>query len=68
MTQLVSAEERGAYVALRNTLSQIGSATAAGLASVLYEYGFHYICWMTSAFSIAALVLLLFIDEPNGES
>lgn len=68
VTQLVSAEERGAYVALRNTLSQIGSATAAGLASVLYEYGFHYICWMTSAFSIAALVLLLFIDEPNGES
>lgn len=68
VTQLVSAEERGAYIALRNTLSQIGSATAAGLASVLYEYGFHYICWMTSAFSIAALVLLLFIDEPSGES
>ena len=68
VTQLVSAEERGAYIALRNTLSQIGSATAAAIASVLYEYGFHYICWMTSAFSIAALVLLLLIDEPSGES
>ncbi len=74
VTELVSTEERGAYVALRNTLSQVGSATAAALASVLYEplgaplYGFHYICWMTSAFSIAALVLLLLIDEPSGES
>lgn len=68
VTQLVSTEERGAYVALRNTLSQAGSATAAGLAATLYEYGFHYICWMTSAFSIAALVLLLLIDEPTSES
>ena len=68
VTQLVIAEERGAYVALRNTLSQVGSATAAALASVLYGYGFQYICWMTSAFSIAALLLLLLIDEPSGES
>ncbi len=69
VTQLVSAEERGAYIALRNTLSQGGTATAAALASVLYKYfGFQYICWMTSAFSIAALVLLLLIDEPSGES
>ena len=68
VTELVSTEERGAYVALRNTLSQVGSATAAALASVLYGYGFQYICWMTSAFSIAALLLLLLIDEPSGES
>jgi len=68
VTQLVSAEERGAYIALRNTLSQGGSATAAALASVLYGYGFHYICWMTSGFSIAALLLLLLIDEPSAES
>ncbi len=68
VTQLVSPEERGAYVALRNTLSQGGSATAAALASALYEYGFQHICHMTSAFSIAALVLLLFIDEPEAES
>ena len=68
VTQLVSAEERGAYIALRNTLSQIGNATAAALASVLYDSGFHYICWMTSGFSIAALLLLLLIDEPSGES
>lgn len=70
VTQLVSAEERGAYVALRNTLSQGGSATAVALGSVLYDYGFgfRYICWMTSGFSIAALLLLLLIDEPSGES
>ena len=69
VTELVSTEERGAYVALRNMLSQVGNATAAALASVLYKYfGFQYICWMSSAFSIAALVLLLLIDEPSGES
>ena len=70
VTQLVSAQERGAYIALRNTLSQGGSATAVALGSVLYDYGFGfpYICWMTSGFSIAALLLLLLIDEPSGES
>lgn len=68
ITQLVTTEERGAYVALRNTLSQVGSATAAALASVLYPYGFQHVCRMTAAFSIAALVLLLLIDEPGVES
>ena len=64
VTQLVAHESRGAYVALRNTLSQGGSATAAALASGLYERGFHYVCWMTSGFTIVALVLILFIEEP----
>lgn len=67
VTQLVPIEERGAYVALRNTLSQGGSATAAAAAAALYPYGFHYICWMTAGFSVAALLLLLLIDEPEAE-
>jgi predicted MFS family arabinose efflux permease len=68
VTQLVTAEERGAYVALRNTLSQCGSAAAAALASALYGFGYQYVCHMTSAFSITALVLLLLIDEPVAET
>ena len=67
VTELVSRESRGAYVALRNTLSQGGSATAAAVGAELYEHGFHTICWMTAAFSAAAVLAMLFIDEP-GES
>ncbi len=64
VTQLVSQEKRGAYIALRNTLSQAGSATAAALSAWLYQYGFRYICWMTAAFTVIAFVLLMLIDEP----
>jgi predicted MFS family arabinose efflux permease len=66
VTELVPAEARGAYVAFRNTLSQCGNATAAVLASVLYDRGFEYVCWMTAAFSLAALGLLFWIEEPRG--
>ena len=65
VTQLVTSEHRGAFVALRNTLSQCGNATAAFLASVLYPYGFQYICWLTAGFSAMAVVLILFIEEPE---
>ena len=39
---------------------------AAALAATLYERGFEYVCWMTSAFAIVALILMLFIDEPSA--
>jgi predicted MFS family arabinose efflux permease len=66
VTELVPAEARGAYVAFRNTLSQCGNATAAVLASALYGRGFEYVCWMTAAFSLAALGLLFLVEEPRG--
>ena len=65
VTQLVTSEHRGAFVALRNTLSQCGNATAAALASILYPLGFQYICWLTAGFSAMAVVLILFIEEPE---
>ena len=65
VTELVSQETRGAYVALRNTLSQGGSAAAAALAAFLYTRGFEYICWMTASFTVVAFVLLLMIEEPR---
>lgn len=67
VTELVPAAERGAYVALRNTLSQLGSASAALVAAALYDRGFEYVCWLTAGFSIVAFALLLGIEEPRKE-
>ena len=66
VTELVSQEERGAYVALRNTFSQGGNATAAAIGGALYESSFAYLCWMTAGFSVAAVLLLLLIEEPKS--
>jgi predicted MFS family arabinose efflux permease len=64
ITELVPAESRGAYVALRNTMSQGGNATAAVVASAVYERGFEYVCWLTAGFSLVAFWLLFWIKEP----
>lgn len=66
VTELVSKEERGAYVALRNTLSQGGNATAAAAGALLYEGGgFAPVCYMTAGFTFCAFLLLLAIREPS---
>jgi predicted MFS family arabinose efflux permease len=65
VTELVPPESRGAYVALRNTVSQSGSAAAAIGAAALYERGFEYVCYMAAAFSLAAFLLLFWIEEPR---
>ena len=65
VTELVNHDERGAYVALRNTFSQGGNATAAAIGGVVYESSFVYLCWMTAGFSVTALLLLLLIEEPK---
>ena len=65
VTELVPPESRGAYVALRNTVSQSGNAAAAIGAAALYERGFEHGCYMAAAFSFAAFVLLFWIEEPR---
>ena len=65
ITELVSKEHRGTFVAIRNTLSQIGGGVAAASASALYGYGFQYVCWLAATFTLMAIILLSFIDEPN---
>jgi predicted MFS family arabinose efflux permease len=65
VTELVPPDSRGAYVALRNTLSQGGNAAAAVGGAALYELGFAYVCYMAAAFSVAAFVLLSWIEEPR---
>ena len=65
VTELVPAESRGAYVALRNTVSQSGNAAAAIGAAALYPSGFENVCVMASVFSLIAFLLLLGIEEPR---
>ena len=65
ITELVAPDSRGAYVALRNTMSQCGNAAGALAAAALYERGFQYVCFMTAAFSLVAFALLLRIEEPR---
>ncbi len=65
VTELVPAESRGAYVALRNTVSQSGNAAAAIGAAALYPSGFENVCAMAATFSLMAFVLLLGIEEPR---
>jgi predicted MFS family arabinose efflux permease len=65
VTELVPAESRGAYVALRNTLSQAGNAAAAIAAAWLYELGFAYVCAMAAAFGLIAFAMLYAIEEPR---
>ena len=65
VTELVPPKSRGAYVALRNTVSQLGNAAAAIGAAALYERGFEYVCYMAAAFSVAAFALLFWIEEPR---
>ncbi len=64
VTELVGREERGAYVALRNTLSQLGIATAAAVGGLLYSRGFEWICWFTAGLSFVAFSLLFVLREP----
>ncbi len=65
VTELVSQESRGAYVALRNTLSQLGIAASASLGALLYgEVGFESVCYVAAALSLVAAGLLWIIKEP----
>ena len=65
VTELVGQQSRGAYVALRNTLSQLGIAASASVGAFLYARGgFDSVCFLAAAFSVVAALLLWMVDEP----
>ncbi len=67
VTELVSREARGAYVALRNTLSQLGIAVSAAAGGpLLASRGFGAVCILAAAFSLVAALLLLLVEEPKA--
>ena len=67
VTELVSREARGSYVALRNTLSQLGIAAAAAVGGPLFSSrGFGAVCILAAIFSLVAALLLLLVEEPKA--
>jgi len=65
VTELVSREHRVAYVALRDTLSQLGIAVSASAGALLYARGgFAFVCYFAALLSVLAAILLWIIREP----
>jgi DHA1 family inner membrane transport protein len=65
ITELVDREKRGAYVALRDTLSQLGIAVSASAGAILYARGgFAFVCYFAACLSGLAAALLWLIGEP----
>lgn len=60
VTELVSPESRGSYIALRNAFSQLGIALAASLSGVLFQnWGYAAVCALGCFANLAAAGLML---------
>jgi predicted MFS family arabinose efflux permease len=67
ISELVPANERGAYIALRNAISQLAIAAAAALAGILFErFGFNAVAYFAAACSLAATGLVLLMADPKS--
>lgn len=65
ISELPPASERGAYIALRNAISQLAIAAAVALCGLLFErFGFHAVAYFAAVCSVAASGLALWIAEP----
>jgi predicted MFS family arabinose efflux permease len=67
ISELVPANERGAYIALRNAISQLAIAVAAVLAGILFKrFGFNAVAYFAAACSLAATGLVLMMADPQS--
>jgi predicted MFS family arabinose efflux permease len=67
-TELVPRRARGALVAVRNTASQIGIATATLASGALYDkLGFSAVGLFSGLLTLAAAACILLMREPDGE-
>jgi predicted MFS family arabinose efflux permease len=67
VTELVSRETRGAYVALRNTLSQLGIAVSVAVGGALFGIaGYGAVCILAACLSLLAALLLVWVKEPGA--
>lgn len=65
LTELVPAQQRGAYLALRNFTSQLTIAASAAACGFLYEhFGFRAICYFAAGFSLLAMFVAARITDP----
>ena len=68
-TELVPRRARGALVAVRNTASQIGIATATLASGALYDkLGFTAVGLLSGVLTLAAAACILLMHEPQGEA
>lgn len=66
ISELVAPHERGAYIALRNAMSQLAIALSVACAGWLYtSLGFHAVVWFAVAMSLLAALLVWLIKEPR---
>ncbi len=62
VTELVPAESRGSYIALRNAFSQLGIALAASMSGVLFQnWGYAAVCAFGGFSNLAAAGLMLVV-------
>lgn len=66
ISQLAPASERGAYIALRNAMSQLAIAGTVVICGLLFtRVGFHGVAYFAGACSLVAGALALWIKEPQ---
>lgn len=66
-TELVPMPQRGTYLAIRNTFSQLGISASVFLAGFLYgDFGYGAVTWLAAALTVtASLVLFFLVPEPG---
>jgi AAHS family 4-hydroxybenzoate transporter-like MFS transporter len=68
-TEMVPRSARGAFVAVRNTASQIGIAVSTALSGLLYDSaGYAAVGLMSGAVTLAAGLCIFFMREPQPEN
>jgi len=60
VTEVVSGESRGSFIALKNSFSQLGIATAALASGILFQHGgYELVCMLGATFNILAAALVV---------
>jgi predicted MFS family arabinose efflux permease len=68
LTEIVATEMRGAFVALKNSFSQLGIALAALVSGMLLERsGYPAVCLLCAAANVAAAAMIFKVQDKNIE-
>ncbi len=67
ISELIAPHERGAYIAMRNAVSQLAIALSVACAGWLYtRAGFAAVAWFAAVLSLLAALLVWLIKEPRA--
>lgn len=68
-TEISGAANRGAYIAARNTASQLGIATVTLGCGMLYDrWGYTGVAILVALLTVSATFAILLIEEPHGSA